>query len=244
MRGDDTRLGTADLSFPRKRESRLSRRRRPGCWIPACAGMTVECARPLPRRRHRLWLSIMALPNSVDPASPCPCGSGLRFARCCGLDWTAAWPEPGPAPEVGRARAALTAGDAPEAERLLVELLERSPTACRRARAASRACARAQGRTAAAEALLSADRPARPQQSCRDPGARAVAVHPRRARGGRGSRPQRRAHRPDRRAVAQSHGHDHDRGAAAAGRRAPLPPGDGAARRRPARSSSPISPGT
>ncbi len=188
MRGDDTRLGTADLSFPRKRESRLSRRRRPGCWIPACAGMTVECARPLPRRRHGLWLSIMTLSNPVDPASPCPCGSGLRSARCCGLDWTAPWPEPEPAPEVGRARAALAAGDEAEAERLLVELLERSPKTRRRARAAVRASRGARpdgsGRGAA-----QADRAARSQQSAGDPGARAVALHQGRAGRGRSITP-------------------------------------------------------
>ena len=59
----------------------------------------------------------MTPPDPVDPTSPCPCGSGLRYARCCGLDWTAPWPEPGPAPEVGRARAALAAGNSAEAER-------------------------------------------------------------------------------------------------------------------------------
>ena len=95
----------------------------------------------------------MALPNSVDPASPCPCGSGLRFSRCCGLDWAATWPEPGPAAEVGRARAALTAGDASEAERLLVELLERSPTHVGGLSLLHELRA-SQGRTAAAEALL------------------------------------------------------------------------------------------
>jgi tetratricopeptide (TPR) repeat protein len=69
----------------------------------------------------------MTPPDPVDPTSPCPCGSGLRYARCCGLDWTAPWPEPGPAPEVGRTRAALAAGNSAEAERELIELIERSP---------------------------------------------------------------------------------------------------------------------
>ena len=95
----------------------------------------------------------MTLPNPVDLASPCPCGSGLSAARCCGLDWTAPWPEPGPAPEVGRARAALAAGDEAEAERLLVELLERSPKHIG-ALALLYELRAAQGRTAAAEALL------------------------------------------------------------------------------------------
>jgi tetratricopeptide (TPR) repeat protein len=69
----------------------------------------------------------MTPPDPVDPTSPCPCGSGLRYARCCGLDWTAPWPEPGPAPEVGRTCAALAAGNSAEAERELIELIERSP---------------------------------------------------------------------------------------------------------------------
>ena len=69
----------------------------------------------------------MTPPDPVDPTSPCPCGSGLRYARCCGLDWTAPWPEPGAAPEVGRTRAARAAGNSAEAERELIELIERSP---------------------------------------------------------------------------------------------------------------------
>ena len=95
----------------------------------------------------------MTLPNAVDATSPCPCGSELRSQRCCGLDWTAPWPEPQPAPEVGRARAALAAGNEAEAEPLIVELLERSPkhvgalTLLYELRAA-------QGRTGAAEALI------------------------------------------------------------------------------------------
>jgi len=95
----------------------------------------------------------MTLPNPVDSASPCPCWSGLRLARCCGFDWTAPWPELGPTPELGRARAALAAGNEAEGERLLVELLERSPkhigglTLLYELRSA-------QSRTAAEEALL------------------------------------------------------------------------------------------
>jgi Tfp pilus assembly protein PilF len=95
----------------------------------------------------------MTPPDPIDPASPCPCGSGLRFGRCCGLDWMAAWPETGSAAEVGRARAALAAGDPAEAEQLLVELLERSPkhlvglSLLYELRAS-------QGQTTAAEALL------------------------------------------------------------------------------------------
>ena len=95
----------------------------------------------------------MALPNSVDPVWPCPCGSGLRFAHCCGLDWAATWPEPGPAADVGRARAALTAGDPAEAERLMIERLERSPKRLDALTLLYELRAQ-QGRTAAAEALL------------------------------------------------------------------------------------------
>ena len=111
----------------------------------------APCA--MPRRPHALCLSIMTLSDPIAPASPCPCGSGLRHARCCGLDWTAPWPDPGLAPELGRARAALAAGDQAEAGRLLVELLEKSPkhigaiTLLYELRSA-------QTRTAAAEALL------------------------------------------------------------------------------------------
>ena len=59
--------------------------------------------------------------------SPCACGSGLRGDRCCALDATANWPKPAPEPDVERARAARAAGGVEEAERLLVDLLERSP---------------------------------------------------------------------------------------------------------------------
>ncbi len=95
----------------------------------------------------------MALSNSVNPPSACPCGSGLRFNRCCGLDWAAAWPDPGPAADIERARAALTAGDPVAAERLMFELLERSPTHVGGLSLLYELRA-SQGRTAAAEALL------------------------------------------------------------------------------------------
>jgi tetratricopeptide (TPR) repeat protein len=118
------------------------------------ARLRISAGRALCRTRlHALWLSLMTLSNPVDLASPCPCGSGLRAARCCGLDWTAPWPEPGPAPEVGHARAALAAGAEAEAERLLVELLERSPKHIG-AIALLYELRMAQGRTGAAEALL------------------------------------------------------------------------------------------
>jgi tetratricopeptide (TPR) repeat protein len=95
----------------------------------------------------------MILLNPVDPASACPCGSGLRPQRCCGLDWMAPWPEPGPAQEVGRARATLAAGNEAEGERLLVELIERSPKHIGALTLLYELCS-TQNRLAAAEALL------------------------------------------------------------------------------------------
>jgi tetratricopeptide (TPR) repeat protein len=95
----------------------------------------------------------MSHPAPLAPTSPCSCDSGLRYARCCGLDWTALWPEPGPAPEVGRTRAALAAGNSAEAERELIELIERSPKHIG-GLALLHELRAGQGRTAAAEALL------------------------------------------------------------------------------------------
>jgi tetratricopeptide (TPR) repeat protein len=95
----------------------------------------------------------MILPNPVDLASACPCGSGLRSHRCCGLDWTAPWPEPEPVPEVGRARATLAAGNEAEGERLLVDLIERSPKHIGALTLLYDLCS-TQNRLAAAEAVL------------------------------------------------------------------------------------------
>jgi len=69
----------------------------------------------------------MASPKQDESRPACACGSGLRADRCCALDWTAPWPASGPAPELDRARAALASGNGAEAERLLIDLLERSP---------------------------------------------------------------------------------------------------------------------
>ena len=97
-----------------------------GCTFASC-GLFYRYSSPFAERAPSAKLSTMAIPKAADPVSACPCGSGLRHERCCGLDWTAPWPEPGLAPEFGRARAALAAGEEAEAEGLLVELLERSP---------------------------------------------------------------------------------------------------------------------
>jgi tetratricopeptide (TPR) repeat protein len=69
----------------------------------------------------------MMSPRQDDPGTVCACGSGLKADRCCALDWTASWPQPALTPELDRARAALVAGNAAEAEPLLVDLLHRSP---------------------------------------------------------------------------------------------------------------------
>ena len=151
----------------------------------------------LPRQPGAHWLLIMTPPDPVDTPSRCHCGSGLRFARCCGLDWTAPWPEPEPAPEVGRGRAALAAGDHAEAERQLVELLERSPKHVG-ALAVLHDLRSAQGRTAAAEALLARIVRLEPNNLPATQALALLAVQQRRAGGGRSPCAQRRAHRPDR----------------------------------------------
>jgi tetratricopeptide (TPR) repeat protein len=95
----------------------------------------------------------MTAPNQDDAHAPCACGSGLRADRCCALDWAASWPRPASAPTNERARAAVAEGNGAEAERLLVELLQRSPLEVgglwllHEIRAG-------EGRNAAAEALL------------------------------------------------------------------------------------------
>lgn len=88
-----------------------------------------------------------------EPLAPCACGSGLRSDRCCALDWSTPPAPPGPTPDFDRAREALIRGDTAEAERILIELLERMP----RHIAALGLLAdlrQAQNQTAAVEALL------------------------------------------------------------------------------------------
>ncbi|MGB7079083.1 MAG: sulfotransferase [Xanthobacteraceae bacterium] len=64
---------------------------------------------------------------ATDLSLPCACGSGLRRDRCCGFDWSTPSAEPQPTPEIDRARTALAAGNAAEAARLLIDLVERFP---------------------------------------------------------------------------------------------------------------------
>jgi tetratricopeptide (TPR) repeat protein len=95
----------------------------------------------------------MTLFAAVDPISPCPCGSGLRYARCCGLDWTAPWSAPDPPSDLDRVRAALVANNRAEAQQRLIELLERSPMHVGALGMLYELHA-AEGRTAAMESLL------------------------------------------------------------------------------------------
>jgi tetratricopeptide (TPR) repeat protein len=67
-------------------------------------------------------------PAQASLADPrCPCGSGLRAERCCGLDWSVPSAASRPTPELDRAAAALHAGDRAEAARVLIDLLEQFP---------------------------------------------------------------------------------------------------------------------
>ena len=63
----------------------------------------------------------------LDPDAPCPCGSGLRAARCCSLDWSQPPAPVTPTPEIERAQKALAAGRSAEAEAIVLDLLERFP---------------------------------------------------------------------------------------------------------------------
>jgi tetratricopeptide (TPR) repeat protein len=89
--------------------------------------------------------------NELERA--CACGSGLRADRCCALDWTAEWPLLTEATAVERAREALAAGQASDAQKSLADLLERSPRHIG-ALTLLYEIHTAQGRKTAAEALL------------------------------------------------------------------------------------------
>ncbi|HEY1300071.1 MAG TPA: sulfotransferase [Stellaceae bacterium] len=88
--------------------------------------------------------------------SSCPCGSGLRVQRCCGLD-LANLPPAGAgallAPVVERAVEAQRRGANAEAERLCHQVLELAPAQPEALAALWQIC-RADGRARAAEALL------------------------------------------------------------------------------------------
>src|SRR6202051_4935823 len=84
---------------------------------------------PLPTLRSvaafRFMSSSPAQAQLTD--SLCPCRSGLRSDRCCGLDWTIPPAASRETPESDRAGAALAAGNVTEAARLLIDLLEQFP---------------------------------------------------------------------------------------------------------------------
>ena len=98
--------------------------------------------------------SIQAVTSAtVDPASSCTCGSGLRAERCCALDWNEPPAAPAPTPEIDRAQAALAAGKGAEAERIVLDLLDRFPRHVG-ALGILLHLRQAEGQQAAAEALL------------------------------------------------------------------------------------------
>src|ERR1700690_4391182 len=96
---------------------------------------------------------VVESPTESGARTDCACGSGLKADRCCALDWTASRPQPAPTAELDRARAASAEGNTAEAERLLLDLLERSPTHIGALKLLCELRA-AQNRTAATEALL------------------------------------------------------------------------------------------
>lgn len=91
--------------------------------------------------------------NAVEPPAKCACGSGLRANRCCALDWFEPPATPRETPEFDRAQAAFNSGKAAEAERLVIDLLERFPRHLSALDLLYQIC-RAQNRMPAAEALL------------------------------------------------------------------------------------------
>ena len=163
----------------------------------------------------------------------CPCGSGLRAARCCALDLATLSPPEASrhlAPIVERARAAFDGHDIATAETLCLEVLELAPGR-EDALALLHTIRKAQGCAAAAEALAR----------------RLVSINPNNFSAtnelalilfGKGALAEAEIHArnavriaPREPAIAQSDGHDPDRGQPAAGRRVPLSPRAGTDRR-------------
>ncbi len=93
--------------------------------------------------------------NRINLQAACPCGSGLRHVRCCGLD-LASLPTPNSvrhlAPLVERAAQAQAQGAAEVAEQLCLEVLDLAPGETR-ALAVLYALRKAGGQLGAAEAL-------------------------------------------------------------------------------------------
>jgi Flp pilus assembly protein TadD len=93
--------------------------------------------------------------NFIDPRL-CPCGSGLRRARCCELDRSALAPPEAMRhllPMVERAQIAAREGRAAEAEQVCREILELAPGQQETLAVLYGIC-RAQGRDSAADALI------------------------------------------------------------------------------------------
>jgi tetratricopeptide (TPR) repeat protein len=90
--------------------------------------------------------------KTAEPAT-CSCGSGLQPNRCCALDWAEPPAQPQQVPEFDRALAAVQTGNTAEAERLVIDLLERFPRHLG-ALDLLYQIRRAENRMAAAEALL------------------------------------------------------------------------------------------
>jgi len=89
----------------------------------------------------------------LENAAPCSCLSGLRGDRCCALDWSISQASALETPEVERAQAALQAGRVAEAERFLIDFLNRSPRHVGALTLLAQLC-NIQNRIIAAEALL------------------------------------------------------------------------------------------
>ncbi|HEY6256608.1 MAG TPA: sulfotransferase [Xanthobacteraceae bacterium] len=87
-------------------------------------------------------------------AATCACGSGLQPKSCCALDWSVPPAAPQATPELEHALAALHGGNTAQAERLVIELLQRFPRHLV-ALDLLYQIRRAENRRAAAEALLS-----------------------------------------------------------------------------------------
>jgi Tfp pilus assembly protein PilF len=93
---------------------------------------------------------------AVAPFPSCACGSGLRPARCCALDWATIGPQEATKhlkPLIERAVQARRQGANDVAEQLALEVLELAPTAGE-ALTVLYEIRHAQGRAAAAEALV------------------------------------------------------------------------------------------
>ena len=77
-----------------------------GWQVPLPVGKVME-----PRAEMAVRASAPQVPVSAPRNAPCPCGSGLKFKRCCGDPVKL----PGLSPLAGRLQGALATGDEPRA---------------------------------------------------------------------------------------------------------------------------------